>query len=61
MAMFLTPAVTALLGSRAWWPGHQDRGRHGRHGRHAGGSHDDGQTAGDDLLGGLDAASGARA
>ena len=21
MAMFLTPAVTALLGARAWWPG----------------------------------------
>jgi putative drug exporter of the RND superfamily len=25
MAMFLTPSVTALLGSRAWWPGHQSR------------------------------------
>ena len=21
MAMFLTPALTALLGRRAWWPG----------------------------------------
>jgi RND superfamily putative drug exporter len=29
MAMFLTPAVTALLGTRAWWPGHQDRSGHG--------------------------------
>jgi putative drug exporter of the RND superfamily len=28
MAMFLTPSVTALLGTRAWWPGHQNRGRH---------------------------------
>ncbi|MFQ6324666.1 MMPL family transporter [Nocardia sp. CWNU-33] len=26
MAMFFTPAVTALLGHRAWWPGHGDRG-----------------------------------
>ena len=25
MAMFLTPSVTALLGARAWWPGHQNR------------------------------------
>ncbi|RJO72033.1 MMPL family transporter [Nocardia panacis] len=25
MAMFFTPAVTALLGHRAWWPGHGDR------------------------------------
>jgi RND superfamily putative drug exporter len=24
MAMFLTPALTALLGHAAWWPGHQD-------------------------------------
>jgi RND superfamily putative drug exporter len=48
MAMFLTPSVTALLGPRAWWPGHQNRGRHG------------GQTPGDDLPSGLDAASGAR-
>jgi RND superfamily putative drug exporter len=31
MAMFLTPSVTALLGTRAWWPGHQNRGDHGRH------------------------------
>ena len=49
MAMFLTPAVTALLGARAWWPGHQDRDGHG------------GQTAGDDLPSGLDAVRGARA
>lgn len=25
MAMFFTPALTALLGHRAWWPGHGDR------------------------------------
>ncbi|MEV7176176.1 MMPL family transporter [Kitasatospora sp. NPDC093679] len=24
MAMFFTPAITALLGRAAWWPGHQD-------------------------------------
>ncbi|MEP9361946.1 MMPL family transporter [Nocardioides sp. CN2-186] len=24
MAMFFTPALTALLGHAAWWPGHQD-------------------------------------
>jgi putative drug exporter of the RND superfamily len=51
MAMFLTPAVTALLGARAWWPGHQNRGGHGDHG---------GQPADDDLPGSLDAARGAR-
>jgi hypothetical protein len=44
--------VTALLGARAWWPGHQNRGRHAGQG---------GQTPGDDLPSGLDAASGARA
>ncbi|GAB2669288.1 MMPL family transporter [Nocardia goodfellowii] len=26
MAMFFTPAVTALIGRAAWWPGHGDRG-----------------------------------
>jgi RND superfamily putative drug exporter len=51
MAMFLTPSVTALLGTRAWWPGHQNRGRHGSHGDPA---------AGDGLPNGLDAARGAR-
>ncbi|HTX62180.1 MAG TPA: MMPL family transporter, partial [Acidimicrobiales bacterium] len=25
MAMFLTPSLTALIGRRAWWPGHGDR------------------------------------
>ncbi|MGK8520631.1 MMPL family transporter [Nocardia asteroides] len=25
MAMFFTPAVTALIGHKAWWPGHGDR------------------------------------
>ncbi|MGH9083351.1 MAG: MMPL family transporter, partial [Acidimicrobiales bacterium] len=30
MAMFLTPAITAMIGHRAWWPGHQaDRGPSG--------------------------------
>ena len=24
MAMFLTPSLTALVGHRAWWPGHRD-------------------------------------
>ncbi|MCW2934617.1 MAG: hypothetical protein JWM19_5579, partial [Actinomycetia bacterium] len=52
MAMFLTPAATALLGARAWWPGHQNRGRHAGHG---------GQTPGDDRPNRLDAARGARA
>ncbi|GAA5199112.1 MMPL family transporter [Rugosimonospora acidiphila] len=28
MAMFFTPAITALIGHRAWWPGHQDRAAH---------------------------------
>jgi RND superfamily putative drug exporter len=47
MAMFLTPSVTALLGTRAWWPGHQNRGRHG------------GKEPGDGVSGELDAARGA--
>ena len=25
MALFLTPALTALIGHAAWWPGHGDR------------------------------------
>ncbi|MBH0777642.1 MMPL family transporter [Nocardia bovistercoris] len=25
MAMFFTPSLTALIGARAWWPGHGDR------------------------------------
>ena len=25
MSMFLVPSVTALLGRKAWWPGHGDR------------------------------------
>jgi putative drug exporter of the RND superfamily len=24
MAMFFTPALTALIGHAAWWPGHSD-------------------------------------
>ena len=27
MAMFFTPAITALLGHKAWWPGHGDEKR----------------------------------
>jgi RND superfamily putative drug exporter len=27
MALFLTPALTALIGTTAWWPGHGDRAR----------------------------------
>jgi RND superfamily putative drug exporter len=26
MAMFFTPSLTALIGRRAWWPGHADQG-----------------------------------
>jgi RND superfamily putative drug exporter len=25
MAMFFSPSITALLGHRAWWPGHGDQ------------------------------------
>jgi RND superfamily putative drug exporter len=25
MAMFFAPSITALMGHRAWWPGHADR------------------------------------
>jgi putative drug exporter of the RND superfamily len=25
MAMFFAPSITALIGHRAWWPGHGDR------------------------------------
>jgi putative drug exporter of the RND superfamily len=50
MAMFLTPSVTALLGTKAWWPGHQNRSSHGKHG---------GPTAGNVAPSGLDAARGA--
>ena len=51
MAMFLTPSATALLGTRAWWPGHQNRRRQDSPG---------GQAAGDGLRGELDAARRAR-
>jgi RND superfamily putative drug exporter len=30
MAMFLTPALTALLGHAAWWPGRADATNNGR-------------------------------
>lgn len=30
MSMFFTPAVTALMGHRAWWPGHGDEKRPSR-------------------------------
>ncbi|PYC88129.1 hypothetical protein C7C46_01390 [Streptomyces tateyamensis] len=29
MAMFFTPALTAMLGRKAWWPGHQGLAGHG--------------------------------
>lgn len=29
MAMFFTPALTALIGNRAWWPGHGADPEHG--------------------------------
>jgi putative drug exporter of the RND superfamily len=29
MSMFLVPSLTALLGHRAWWPGHGDRADRG--------------------------------
>jgi RND superfamily putative drug exporter len=25
MAMFFSPSITALIGHRAWWPGHGDQ------------------------------------
>jgi RND superfamily putative drug exporter len=50
MAMFLTPSVTALLGTRAWWPGHQNRDGRGKHGS---------RPADDGVPSGLDASSGA--
>ena len=31
MAMFFSPSLTALIGRRAWWPGHA--GRHERSGQ----------------------------
>ena len=27
MALFLTPAITALICHKAWWPGHSDEAR----------------------------------
>ncbi len=30
MAMFFSPSITALIGNRAWWPGHRDADRHTR-------------------------------
>jgi putative drug exporter of the RND superfamily len=29
MALFFTPALTALIGHAAWWPGHADAARQG--------------------------------
>ena len=34
MAMFLTPALTALIGHKAWWPGHKGPGPDDRHMRY---------------------------
>jgi RND superfamily putative drug exporter len=33
MAMFFTPALTALLGHTAWWPGHADVAKNAESGR----------------------------
>jgi RND superfamily putative drug exporter len=33
MAMFFSPSLTALIGNRAWWPGHADRARQPEHAR----------------------------
>ena len=33
MAMFFSPSITALIGHRAWWPGHGDRAGEGAGGR----------------------------
>ncbi|MGH8880200.1 MAG: MMPL family transporter, partial [Stackebrandtia sp.] len=30
MSMFLVPSITALLGHKAWWPGHGDEPDKGR-------------------------------
>ena len=35
MAMFLVPSLTALLGHRAWWPGHGDETRRAVEATHA--------------------------
>jgi len=34
MAMFFTPALTALIGRRAWWPGHGDTRRKSQQSNH---------------------------
>ncbi|MFD9886726.1 MMPL family transporter [Streptomyces alboflavus] len=43
MALIFTPALTALIGHAAWWPGHGDEKRNGGSG---GGSSGDGGTGG---------------
>ncbi|MDN4162454.1 MMPL family transporter [Nocardioides abyssi] len=45
MAMFFTPALTALIGHAAWWPGHGDERKSGSGHRPYGG-HDAGSGAG---------------
>ncbi|MCY1560987.1 transport protein [compost metagenome] len=42
MAMFFTPALTALIGHAAWWPGHGDEAKGGKV------DGDDGDDGGDD-------------
>ena len=61
MAMFLTPSVTAMLGERAWWPGH-GTGGHGTDG-HGSGGHGSGgyHTGGGGRTARLDAGSGSLA
>ncbi|MFI9272357.1 MMPL family transporter [Kitasatospora sp. NPDC052896] len=45
MAMFFTPSLTALLGRKAWWPGHGDIAGHGHGGATAvaGSRHSEGE------------------
>ncbi|MFJ2777995.1 MULTISPECIES: MMPL family transporter [unclassified Kitasatospora] len=46
MSMFFTPALTALLGHRAWWPGHGDTVGHGSGPAPLAGAHDVPEPAG---------------
>jgi putative drug exporter of the RND superfamily len=38
MSAFLVPSLTALIGHKAWWPGHGDRPT--ARGRNGGGAHE---------------------
>ena len=47
MAMFFTPALTAVIGHSTWWPGHSDRARarEADAGERAGGERHDGEES----------------